>query len=113
MIARTSDCRSRNFASKVNPSITGMLMSSSKSSISGSSAEHRERLLAVMGEAESEFLGADLAAEALPDQQFEIRLVVDREDLAGVMERLSRERVRQRSCNFARCSGSGGSRTAS
>ncbi len=36
-----------------------------------------------MGKAEGEFLGADLAAEALADQQFEIGFVVDREDFGG------------------------------
>ena len=43
--------------------------------------EHRQRLLAVVSEAEFELLVADLAAKALPDQELEIRLVVDREYL--------------------------------
>ena len=42
--------------------------------------QHAERLLAVPGKAEGEFLGADLAPEALGDQQLEIGLVIDRED---------------------------------
>src|SRR5205807_5022085 len=43
--------------------------------------QYRERLLAVMGETEGEFLVANLAAEALPDQHLEIGFVVDRKDL--------------------------------
>src|SRR5271166_281529 len=38
MIARTGDCRSRISLSRVSPSITGILMSSSISSMSGSAA---------------------------------------------------------------------------
>ena len=47
----------------------------------GLGGQHRQRLLAVMGEAEGEFPVADLAAKALPDQQLEIGLVIDGEDL--------------------------------
>jgi hypothetical protein len=81
MIARACDCRWRNSASSVSPSITGMLMSSSRSSMSGLLGEHCQRFLAVMGETELVFGGADLAAKALPEQQLEIGLVVDCEDL--------------------------------
>ncbi len=76
MIARTSDCRSRSSASSVSP----FDVEQQEPDI-GLLGQHRERLLAVMGKAKGEFLGADLAAEALPDQRFEINLVVDREDL--------------------------------
>ena len=42
-----------------------------------------ERLDAVAGEDEGEVAGANLAAELLPDQQLEIRFVVDDENLDG------------------------------
>jgi hypothetical protein len=43
--------------------------------------QNRQRLLAVVGEAEGELAVADLTAEALRNQRFEIRLIVDPEDL--------------------------------
>ena len=101
MIAFTADCRSCSSPSSVSPSITGMLMSSSINSMSGSAASTVKRFLAVMGEAESELPVADLAAKALPDQQLEIGLVVDGEDF-GRRQRIpfSRRRGNWRSCSF-------------
>ena len=47
----------------------------------GLGRQHRQRFLAVAGEAEGEVTLADALAEALLEQQLEVRLVVDREDL--------------------------------
>jgi len=46
----------------------------------GRGLQHAQRFFAVPGEAEGEFLGADLTPEALRDQQLEIGLVIDGED---------------------------------
>ncbi len=46
-----------------------------------------QRFLAVVSEAEGVFLRADLAAEALFDQQLEIGFVIDGEDLGKVRHR--------------------------
>ena len=70
--------------SSVRPSITGMLMSVRTTSACRLPASScRERLLAVAREDELERLVADLLAEALGDEQFEVRLVVDDEDRVG------------------------------
>ena len=81
MIARTADCRSRNSLSKRQPVHHRHVDVEQHQVDIRFGVERRQRLLAVMGEAECEFLLADLAAKTLPDQQLEIGLVVDGEDL--------------------------------
>ena len=88
MIARTADCRSRSSASSVNPSITGMLMSSSISSMSGS-AEAPPAPPRRGGRSGSRIPRRGSGGGNAADQQLEIRLVVDREDLAESANGLS------------------------
>ena len=58
----------------------GMLMSLTTMSMSRSASMTRQRLHPVAGEQEADVAVADLPAELLQDQRFEVRLVVDDED---------------------------------
>ena len=69
--------RSCKRPSSVSPSIRGMLMSHSTMSMSGLVIQHRQRVHAIVGEGEAELAFANLPAEALDDQQFQVRLVID------------------------------------
>ena len=81
--AFSTPCRSRSLPSSVSPSITGMLMSLSTTSMVGCTSSACKRFLAVMAEEKLELPLANLTAESLADQQFQIRLVVHHQDLAG------------------------------
>jgi hypothetical protein len=84
-------------------SITGMLMSSSINSMSGSAASRAKASSPVVGKAEGELAIRDLTAKPLPDQRLEIGLVIDAKNFG----RLRHRRVSQtdaegswRSCSF-------------
>jgi hypothetical protein len=81
MIALTADCRSRKRWSRVSPSITGMLTSSSINSVSGLASSIARASSPLWANSKANSPSADLTAEALRDQRLEISLVVDPEDL--------------------------------
>ena len=81
MIARTADCRSLNSLQQRQPIHHRHVDIEQHEVDIRFGVERGQRLLAVMGEAECEFLLTDLAAKTLPDQNLEIGLVVDGKDL--------------------------------
>ena len=91
MIARTGDCRVAQLGEQRQPVHHRHVDVEQQQLDVGLLRQHRQRLLAVTGEAEGEFAGADLAAKALADQQLEIGLVIDREDLGRAQSSLMRQ----------------------
>ena len=81
MTARTGDCRARSSASKVEPVHDRHVDVEQQQLDIGLLRQHRQRLLAVAGEAEVQVLGADALPKALPDQGLEVGLVIDGQDL--------------------------------
>ena len=81
-VARWSS-RSCRRPSRVRPSIRGMLMSRQHHVDAGVALQRGQRVHAVFGEGEAERPIADLPAEALDDQQLQVRLVIDDENARG------------------------------
>ena len=81
MIARTGDLPLAQFGQQGQPVHHRHVDVEQHQLDVGLLRQYRQRLLAVVGEAEGRIASADLPAESLLDQRLEIGLVIDREDL--------------------------------